>query len=316
VVDTSVTICIAAICENTTIVAMSDRLLTSGVHQYQPAKPKIYPITQSIVALLSSDDLALAAELIQEVKDKVDAGIKANPNAWWSVRDAGNIWRDVYLERRGRDAETAILIPLGLTRDSFVSRNNQLAPSLVDRISNELINYDIANTDVIFAGTDGSGPHLYVARNASVKCNDAIGYAAVGSGAHHARSQFITSSHAPNAPVNRTVFVAYTAKRRAESAPGVGRDTDTFYTWAAGYGSTIREDILDLLKKTYEKMEADSAKTLEKSLGKVHDEITKIVAAPKQPDQQQVPKDENPTTPPDDKKAGGEGAGEETGHTG
>jgi hypothetical protein len=168
-----------------------------------------------------------------------------------------------------------------------------------------LVNFEIANTEVIFAGTDGAGPHLYVARNASVKSHNAIGYAAVGIGAQHARSQFITSSHSPAAPLNKTVFVAYAAKRRAEAAPGVGIETDTFYTWTPGAGSVLRDEIIALLKMTYDKMESNNAKALEKTLGKVDEEITKIVTAvTKQPNQQQIPKDENTPAPPENKKTG------------
>lgn len=280
---------------------MADRLLTAGILQYQPARSKIYPITKSVFAMLSGEDIALAAELIEDVKTRVAAAIQANPTEWWSVKNTAELWREVYLERRGRESETTILSHLGLTRDTFISRNQELAPSLVERISNELVNFEIAGTEVIFAGTDGTGPHLYVAHNASVKCNDAIGYAAVGIGAYHARSQFITSSHTPDAPFNRTIFVTYAAKRRAEAAPGVGKDTDTFFTYMPGEGGPIREDVIDLVTSIYDTMEKTTKESLEKSLGEAHDQITRIITAdaPKHPDQQQIPKDENPTPPTD-----------------
>jgi hypothetical protein len=305
------TICIAAICDNSTVIALADRLVTSGAHQYQPAKSKIYQITRSIIAMLSCEDAAIASELLDEVIDRVSARIKANPNAWWSVKETAKIWREVYIERQQREAETAILAPIGLTMQSWLQGNAQLHQSLVDRVSNELLNFSIpgGNASIIFCGHDGTGPHLYVARNDAIRCLDVIGYATVGSGAEHARSQFISSSHSTASPLNRALFDAYAGKRRAESAPGVGQETDFYYTWAAGYGSTIRDEIIESLKKTYDKMVKANAKTLNDNLGRLDNEIKRIIEpALSQPDQQQVPKDENPPAPADDKKAGGEEA--------
>ena len=60
----------------------------------------------------------------------------------------------------------------------------------------------------------------------SAECHDVIGTVAIGSGEIHAVQSMIGFGHAATQPVKDTIFHVFASKRRAELAPGVGRDTD------------------------------------------------------------------------------------------
>jgi hypothetical protein len=91
----------------------------------------------------------------------------------------------------------------------------------------DLINFEIPYTSVIFAGVEPLGAHIYI-DDGNVRCNDVIGFAAVGIGARHAESQFMLARHAYNSPLVDTALLTYIAKKRSEIAPGGGEATDMF----------------------------------------------------------------------------------------
>ena len=57
----------------------------------------------------------------------------------------------------------------------------------------------------------------------TAECFDALGFVAIGSGARHAEATFIAHAYAPTFAAVEAAFVAFEGRRRAESAPGVGR---------------------------------------------------------------------------------------------
>jgi hypothetical protein len=64
------TICVAAICEDNTIMGASDRMLTARDVQFEPPQPKIIPLTKSIVTMISGDSYA-QAEILALVYENV-----------------------------------------------------------------------------------------------------------------------------------------------------------------------------------------------------------------------------------------------------
>jgi hypothetical protein len=80
--------------------------------------------------------------------------------------------------------------------------------------------------ELIVAGVDSSG-HLFTVRNpgGSAECHDVIGTVVIGSGEIHAVQSMIGFGHAATQLVKDTIFHVFASMRRAELAPGVGRDT-------------------------------------------------------------------------------------------
>ena len=65
------TVCIAAICDEGTMVAgASDRMITAADIEFEPPQPKIWPLTNSIIAMYSGDTSFLT-EVLQGVERDV-----------------------------------------------------------------------------------------------------------------------------------------------------------------------------------------------------------------------------------------------------
>jgi hypothetical protein len=64
---------------------------------------------------------------------------------------------------------------MGLTMETFVSPQRELAPTVVDALAVGLRNFQIGDVGVIFAGIDNESAHLYQADGATVQSRDAMG---------------------------------------------------------------------------------------------------------------------------------------------
>jgi hypothetical protein len=86
--------------------------------------------------------------------------------------------------------------------------------------------------DFLIAGVDSTGGHIFRVFYAGVgggdwlEWCDRLGYRAIGGGWSHATVSLALEKQHRGLSVAETAFNAYCAKRNAEIAPGVGRQTD------------------------------------------------------------------------------------------
>jgi hypothetical protein len=220
-----VTVCIAARAGNI-VVGASDRMLTSGDIQFEPsAGTKIYALSNSMF-MMTAGDSALHAEMTGMVIREIAARIVAEPQNWWRVSEAANLYVKYYNLVKNKRAEDAILVPLHLDEQSFIANQRTMSEDLVKDLAKELLNFQIPDVSAIFAGLDPDGCHIYTVYNNEANCVDNVGFAAIGIGERHASSQFMFARHAWNSPFSDTLLLTYYAKRKAEVAPGVGNGTD------------------------------------------------------------------------------------------
>ena len=111
-----------------------------------------------------------------------------------------------------------------------------------------------AQHSTIICGNDETGAHVYYCDGTNLSPADSIGFAAIGSGGKHARSEFILGNHSRFDRLEHTLLLAYTAKRRAEKAPGVGKETDIFVIEPRGR-YFLNYTQLQNLEKIYSKMQ-------------------------------------------------------------
>lgn len=249
--ESNVTVCVAAICDNASVFGASDRMLTSGDVKFEPPQEKIYSISSSIAVMIAGD-ASLQLQLVQQLQSDAVKLIEQNPQAWLPVREVALIYHNLYKQEQKRRAHTALLTPLGLDETSFITLQQQMAPSLVKQLTSEIVSFDMPDIETIIAGVDLTGPHIYTANNRGISCHDGAGFAAIGVGYWHANSQFMFAEHARTKPMAQTLLLTYAAKRRAEVAPGVGEATDMFMIGPRlGTYFTIGEHVLVNLKKIY-----------------------------------------------------------------
>jgi hypothetical protein len=249
-------------------------MLISGDIQFEPTSPhKILPLTSSIVAM-AAGDAVFNAEVLADVRREVERRIEENPGRWLTVEDVAELYIEMRSHAKLKRASSQILSPLGLTHHSFLSNQRVMDPQLVSDVSKELINFSVPSTSVIVTGNDPTGLHIYVVESGTLSCRDTIGFAAIGSGARHAESQFMLSRYAWNSPIPDALLLIYTAKKRAERAPGVGAASDMFMIGSQlGSFAPVYEHVLSRLDAAY-----DRIRTLEEE---AHDgarnEITQYV---------------------------------------
>jgi 20S proteasome alpha/beta subunit len=250
-----VTVCIAAIFENHGIIGASDRMISTVDIAYEPERPKIVPVTNSI-AIQYAGDASMASMVCHAVVAEVSHQIRERPDEWVPVRRVAELWATCYRREVTREAEDAVLAPLGLTLESFSTSQRQMTPELVTRLASSLTSHKSRSVSAIVAGVDTSGPHIFMANGTRLTCSDHSGYAAIGIGDWHASSQFMFASHAPQRSLAATTWLTYMAKRYSEAAPGVGAATDMFAILGLGGNTDVGPHILGELERVYKKRRA------------------------------------------------------------
>jgi 20S proteasome alpha/beta subunit len=191
-----------------------------GITEFEHEVPKVTQIGDRIVALAAGDALR-GARLVQELRRYIQQGAQPMQNV--AATAAAQ-----YAALRRQQIENDILSPRGITLQQFYQGLQQaMLPQAVINIDNLIATFNY-NLEVLIAGADDSGAHLYAIANPGGSYDDfqPIGYAAIGSGALHAVLSLIGLKQAPMHALRETVFNVYASKRRAEAAPGVGRETD------------------------------------------------------------------------------------------
>jgi hypothetical protein len=228
-------------------------MITAGDVEFEPPQPKVFPLTTSIAVMIAGDS-SMQMEILYPLREQVRAAIDADPARWVSVKDVASWYYEHYEKARNLRAERALLSPLGLTRENFVSSQSQLQTGLVNRLASELVNFEAPQIEAIIAGVDSTGPHIYVADNKGVTVRDSAGFAAIGVGYWHSNSQFMFAGHAKWKPMPEVLLLTYESKRRAVVAPGVGEGTDMFMIGPQlGSYFSIGEHVLKALDKIYTK---------------------------------------------------------------
>ena len=237
------TVCVAAICEGNILIGASDRMITFGDIQFQPPTPKIYNLTSSI-NVMTSGDAAFQGEFLQSAYAEVLQRITDRPHDWLTVNEAVQIIIRHRNEAKAQRAEAAILAPLALDRPGFLQGMHGLGDELAKTVATDMVQFAVPQTALIVCGIDGTGAHIYSIFDGVPYCNDTMAFAAIGMGTRHAESQFMLTEHARHRSISETLLLVYSAKKRAEIAPGVGTVTDMF-TGGANLGfdvSNFRRD--------------------------------------------------------------------------
>jgi hypothetical protein len=309
------TVCIAAICQNGMIFGASDRMMTSGDIEFEPkldaidkpegdqvlavqfnANTKIYPVTNSIV-IMTAGDSALQSEIIQSVNIQIQRAIQEKPH-WIFVKEAVGMYLDAYEKAKAIRAHQKIFSPYGLDLSSFIEKSAKMSPVLVGEINSQIQRFDsyfsevhgietiIAGIDATY-GNDNPSAHIYSIVKTSagdvVTCGDSVGFAAVGSGARHAESQFMLAGHSPFSSHAETLLLTYLAKKRSEVAPGVGKGTDMF-TIGPTFGSfamlqNINDFDMNTIESIYDSVDQGQQKAFQGGMAKVKDYITNLFQA-------------------------------------
>jgi len=263
-----VTVCIGAVCADPegrvagAVVVASDRMVTlAGLTEFEHEVPKITPITGKAVAL-TAGDAQRGSRLVRDTAASIPSGTV-------TVDDVVKTMVTRYVDQRRRLIEAEIFTPRGITEDEFYKELQQkLLPQIVGGIDRQVVEFNYG-ADLLVGGVDDAGGHLYVIHNPGIATDTApIGFRAIGSGWLHAMQSMIGFGHTAERSLHETVFSVYASKRRAEVAPGVGRDTDVAVIVPGGV-KFVAPSILEQLAGLYEEYQRPVSHELMQKVAKL-----------------------------------------------
>lgn len=294
------TVCIAAIYASDSIVGASDRLVTAGDVEFEPASAKVQMLTNSIVAM-TAGDANLSAEILGFVRAEIATHVSANPSQWLTVREVADRYCFHWAEAKRRRAELQILRPLGLDTSRLATEAATMNPASYQYLANGVLSFGLPYSAVILAGVDQSGPHIYVVTNGQPAVADSVGFAAIGIGSRHAESQLMAAQYAPTMSVATSLTLVHLAKVRAEVAPGVGSNTDMFVIGPAlGSYMALRDPIMPYLRDQADRMRQDEASALASAQDGMRDFITNFGRTPEPQEAAPVLGQDSAAAPPEE----------------
>lgn len=221
------TVGIGAICEDgKAAVVSADKMVTFGAPMNLQTEPpslrKIIELTDKVL-LVFSGGTADGEQIVAGAKPRITAA-GANPQ----VAQIAQAVQESYAQHKQRKVEDTILRPLlGATFQQFQTMVASSPSSQILQQVIGLLGQHNLNTDVLVAGMDDGGAHLFaVTHPGQLLPLATTGFGSIGSGGLHAGVRMSLSQHTKAASLADTIYNVYEAKRASEVAPGVGKLTD------------------------------------------------------------------------------------------
>lgn len=230
------TICIATICEEKYAVILTDRMLTvmRPSIEFEPERAKFWDISDECVMATAGDALA-PTDLARRIHRQLsESGTE-------SIPQMAEIVKACFKKERDQLIEDGVLGRVGLNWKKFYSDQQAMQPLIATGIFQQMYEFEY-HLWILLAGVDDNGAHIYRIENPGIlACFDAIGFNAIGSGEDHALTTFIAHDYESDVPLKEGLFFAYKAKKIAEKASGVGKQT-SIKIITQGRGSRILSD--------------------------------------------------------------------------
>lgn len=238
------TICIAAMCRfiypkksdgsddiGYVVLTASDRMLTDeglGV-EYEPVQGKFAFVAKRVL-ILCADNLAIHSDLLARTHIKIAGNLDI------SVREVAGIYSDLIAEYRQENAEKEYLKPFGLTSETFIEKNKYIEQSLVTSMADKILNYNVdVQALIVGCDADGRAGIFSIDDRGVIRNHSDIGFVTIGIGHFHANSYLMERSYWNGFDYWHCAMALYEAKKRAEIAPGVGKNTDMFFISRDGF---------------------------------------------------------------------------------
>jgi hypothetical protein len=281
-----VTVCVACLCAWTygpndigrAAVTASDREITAGDIEYEPPQFKVSFQTKRAIILIAGD-YPTHTEALQQTGRTIANTSEDHPAT------IAEIYASSLRQVKFKHACDIYLGPLGLTSDVFLS-NSGISNEIVISLANQVQSYSGQPTEAIVVAADDTATHLYlIDSDSKVTCQDDVGFVAIGIGSWHAKSLLMQAKYFNRTNFAAALSLAFSAKKRAEIAPGVGRATDMFIVNKTGWAPVAAElhAIIESSYQEYDKRHAELLSDQYTHLGKAFAEIAAKYAQQAQP---------------------------------
>ncbi len=243
------TICIAAIHSNDTLITASDRKISfSASFSTEGEMTKFIPLKRWI-GLMAGEDVSPGMPILRGI-----AGIERGDE---TVEEYTKLCRSAYLRQRIIEIESQILGKYDLTLNEFKKNGKAiLTDKVYEHVFSEIEEFHLG-CSFLFGGFDCTcAPHLFVLSDPGrTEHFDRTGYWAIGTGRH------ATLSHLASYPYRRTdslgicVYRVMAAKIASECARDVGKSTYVCLKFRdCPYAIDLSQDLIDALREGYESL--------------------------------------------------------------
>lgn len=200
----------------------SDRMLTAGEIEYEPAKFKVGFLSKHALLLIAGN-YATHSEAVLNVQRQLRSGGQID------VREIAELYGQQIRQFRLRQAAQRYLAPFGLDENTFITKQREMAPSLTVDLANQMQNHRV-DVEAIIVGLDNVAAYLlHIDSDGFVSCHNDSGFLSIGIGSHHSNSLLMGLPYTSNnIGYASALYWTYAAKKRAEIAPGVGTATDMY----------------------------------------------------------------------------------------
>jgi hypothetical protein len=192
-------------------------MMTAENFEYEPPMRKIATLCKNVFALVAGD-ITAHSEAIQMLRTHIAV------NAECRVHDIAELYGVCLCEISAKRARKEFVIPYNLIIND-IGTQQATKDALAIKLQQDVSTYCL-DVEAIITGHD-TGAHIYVLDyRGQTYCQDDIGFAAIGAGYQHAKSQFMISGYANYWKFFDVATLTHWAKKSAEAAVGVGSHTD------------------------------------------------------------------------------------------
>jgi hypothetical protein len=261
------TVGIGAICEADTddpkAVVAADRLVTSGVaarREYEHTSSKMLDVfgadgsAPCVAVGVGAGSVSLADEVFYKTNSKI------SNNSPGTTRQIAEFSVESLQEVVKETINRQVLSPHDLELQTFNSLQGEMNPNVVQGIYQEMMEKKeevLSQVNILLAGVDGEGAHLYNVLHNDMSRNDSIGYLTVGSGAEPANSTFIRNRYDDTCSLDDALLSVTEAKAQAEEAQGVGQEMDIAILSERGRHDLSNNELTELREIHDEVVEAE-----------------------------------------------------------
>ena len=217
------TIGIAALCDyGNTIVLCADREFGAGFTSGESRTGKHNSFGENWSVTYAASNVSPAFEGIMAARPLV---MKLEDRVWHDVMPSVE---NGYRKVRNSKAEALFLSSWGETAASFHATGKERIPEMVyAAVQNKMERYD-RGADLLVVGFDDAA-HIYTVKNPGISADHTgLGFWAIGSGAPAAIANLFSRQCSFHCHVEEVLYLVYESKIYAESAQGVGAETDLF----------------------------------------------------------------------------------------
>lgn len=233
---------IGVLCEDRAkVILVSDRMVTTSdgslAFEHEPK-----------YAMVASNAIILTAGSIHEPELIEDAKAKIGERA--PVRKIADDIAESYRNIRKKRMEQVVLEPFGIASfDDFYDKQQRLHEDTNLQLLKRIEEFEL-RVGLLLGGVDTKG-HLYYIDDPGTRMSyDVLGFCCLGSGDRHAEPVFAFRNFSPSLQAAGAIQIAYEAKKSAEMAGGVGRETDIWIiTQEACY--EVKPETIQQLQESY-----------------------------------------------------------------